>query len=140
MAGVQMMVSVEVSVATMEKASAHHGAVRPPRKYSRPTAVVSPVAAVRWTRRKRTPSAVTPSRYATTMARSSGWMRIDGRLYAVRAASRTDFFTQLRKDFQIGSDQMEVELWAAPSVSSAVTMRECCAWGPALPAPENVRS
>ena len=30
-----MMVSVEVSVATMEKAKAHHGAVRPPRKYSR---------------------------------------------------------------------------------------------------------
>ena len=33
-----MIVSVEVSVATMEKASAHHGAVRPPRKYSRVTA------------------------------------------------------------------------------------------------------
>src|SRR6266702_1346704 len=45
MAGVPMMVSVEVSVATMEKASAHQGAVRPPRKYSRPTAVVSPDAA-----------------------------------------------------------------------------------------------
>ncbi len=27
-----MIVSVEVSVATMEKASAHQGAVRPPRK------------------------------------------------------------------------------------------------------------
>jgi len=32
MAGAPMIVSVEVSVATIEKASAHHGAVRPPRK------------------------------------------------------------------------------------------------------------
>ena len=31
-AGVPMIVSVEVSVATIENASAHHGALRPPRK------------------------------------------------------------------------------------------------------------
>jgi hypothetical protein len=31
-AGVPIIVSVDVSVATIENASAHHGAVRPPKK------------------------------------------------------------------------------------------------------------
>ncbi len=52
-AGVPTIVSVLVSAETMESAMAHHGASRPPRKYSRRP--FSPV-------RKRAPNHVIPTR------------------------------------------------------------------------------
>src|SRR5687768_736302 len=94
MPGTEMKVMVDVSVATMEKATAHHGTDLLPRKYARVVFCLRP---------NQVPNRTIPIRYAKMMNRSSGFIPCD-RCFPAKAQRRKEncwflgfsFFAPLR--------------------------------------------